>query len=126
MTGLVLDAGALLAVDRGDRRVGAMLRVAQEAEVPMATSAGAVAQVWRDGARQARLARVLAGIAIRTIDADTARSVGVLLGQAHSADVIDAHVAAQAGPGDRVLTSDPEDITTLLRARGIEALVVRV
>jgi hypothetical protein len=52
---VVLDAGGLIAIDRRERRVGALLRVAQEAAIPVVTSAAAVAQVWRHGSRQAHL-----------------------------------------------------------------------
>lgn len=77
---LVLDAGALIAVDRRDRTVGAMLRVAQQERVPVRTSAAAVAQVWRDGTRQATLARTITGIATASLDLETARRLGALLG----------------------------------------------
>ena len=63
----VLDAGALIAVDRRDRRVGAMLRVLQQQSVPLVSSAAVVAQVWRRPARQANLARVLAGVDVRLL-----------------------------------------------------------
>ncbi len=60
----VLDAGALVAIDKGDRSVGAMLRVLQRNGVPVVTGGGVVAQVWRDGGRQANLARILSGVDI--------------------------------------------------------------
>ena len=50
---LVLDAGGLIAIDRLDRAVGAMLRVAQQEKLPVRTSAAVVAQVWRNGSLQA-------------------------------------------------------------------------
>ena len=126
MTGVVLDAGALVAIDRGDRAIGAMLRVAWELGVPVRTSAAAVAQVWRSGSRQARLARVLSGVDSAPLDLDEARAIGTLLARNASADVVDAHVARLVHPGDRVLTSDPDDIAALLRTREVEAAVVRV
>jgi len=54
----VLNSGALIAIDKRDRKVGAMLRVLQREGVPVRTSAAAVAQVWRDGHRQAKAAVV--------------------------------------------------------------------
>ncbi|MCB9686155.1 MAG: hypothetical protein H6735_14030 [Alphaproteobacteria bacterium] len=125
MSHLVLDAGALVAVDRGDRRVGAMLRVAWEAKVPLRASAGVVAQVWRGGPRQARLARVLAGVDVRALDAADARRVGALLALTGASDVVDAHGALDVAPGDRVLTSDPDDLGRALEALGVEATIVR-
>jgi hypothetical protein len=73
---LVLDAGALIAVDRLDRKVGAILRVAQQEKFSVRTSAAVVAQVWRNGSLQANLARVLAGIDAATLDSAAGRSVG--------------------------------------------------
>ena len=58
----VLDAGAFVAVEKRDRKVGAMLRVLQQRRVPLWTSAAVVAQVWRDGRKQAPLARILDGV----------------------------------------------------------------
>ena len=59
MSGVTLDAGALVAFDKGDRRVAAMLLRAVETKTSVAVPAGVVGQVWRDGRRQARLARLL-------------------------------------------------------------------
>lgn len=122
----VLDAGVLVAVDRRDRLVGAMLRILQEARVPLSTSAAVVGQVWRDGARQANLARVLAGVAVGALDIDGGKRSGELLAQTRTNDVVDAHLALLVSTGDRVLTSDARDIDRLLRARGIEADVIEV
>jgi hypothetical protein len=121
----VLDAGALVAVDKGDRRVGAMLRVLQRRKIPLSTSAAVVGQVWRDGARQAALARVLAGVGVCALDADHGKLAGELQAAAKRADVVDAHVALLASAGDQVLTSDPRDIRHLLEARRVMAHVVK-
>jgi hypothetical protein len=123
---LVLDAGALQAIDRRDRRVGAMLRVAQQTRIPVRTSPAAVAQVWRHGARQAQLARVLAGVAVPPLDLSTGKRLGVLLGVTGSSDVVDAHVASLASAGDQVLTSDSDDLRKLLEALSVEAELIRI
>ncbi len=120
----VLDAGALIAVDRRDRAVGAMLRVLQTDGVPVRTSAGAVAQVWRDGRRQASLARILSGLDIAAIDEASCRTVGDLLRANKTADVVDAHVALLVPPGGTILTTDERDVRALLRNRGVAATVV--
>ncbi|MGH9102964.1 MAG: hypothetical protein ACRDYD_08295 [Acidimicrobiales bacterium] len=123
---LVLDAGALVAVDRRDRAVGAMLRVAQQEAIPVRTSAAVVAQVWRDGRRQANLARVLAGVDAVALDPPTGREVGHLLGRSATADVVDGHLGLIVLQDDTVLTSDPDDVGRLLRARSVAARVRRV
>jgi hypothetical protein len=120
----VLDAGALVAIDRRDRVIGAQLRVLQQQATPLRTSAAVVGQVWRDGRKQANLARVLAGVGVEPLG--EGKQIGELLGQTGSADVVDAHVALLATPGDLVLTSDPGDIRTLLQACGVAARVQRI
>jgi hypothetical protein len=122
----VLDTGALIAVDKGDRRVGAMLRVLQRDGVPVLSSAGALAQVWRDGRRQANLARVVSGVDVAAVDDTSARKVGELLRANRSDDVVDAHVALLVQRADQVLTSDAPDIKALLRTRRVKATIVRV
>lgn len=119
----VLDAGALVAIDRGDRVIGAQLRVLQRQRTPLRASAAVVGQVWRDGRKQANLARVLAGVGIEALGPGDGKRIGELLARAGLADVVDAHVALLAAPADLVLTSDPADIRTLLEARTIPARV---
>ncbi|MGH9154491.1 MAG: PIN domain-containing protein [Acidimicrobiales bacterium] len=122
----VLDAGALIAIDKRDRRVGAMLRVLQRRGVPVHTSAAAVAQAWRDGRHQANLARVLPGVDISALDDVAAKRVGELLRASDSSDIVDAHVALLVQPDASVLTSDDEDIKALLRIRRVKANIVHV
>ena len=125
MSALVLDAGAFVAVDRGERTMMARLRVAVANRVDLRTSAIVVGQVWRnpDG-RQARLARLLQAVDIRPVDERMGRRAGVLLARAGTADPIDATVVLAAEPGDRILTSDPDDIRRLATAAGTRAAVV--
>lgn len=122
----ILDAGALLAIDRRDRLIGAQLRVLQQQGTPVRVSSAVVGQVWRDGHRQANLARTLAGVGIEALAKDDGRRIGELLARAGSADVVDAHVALMTAPADLVLTSDPGDIRKLLQARGVAARVQAV
>jgi hypothetical protein len=122
----VLDAGAFVAIDNGDRRIGAMLRVLQQRRVPLTTSSTVVAQVWRDGRKQARLAQILAGVASRPLGAEDERRTGELLALARTHDVVDGHLALGVDDEDMVLTSDPEDIERLLAARRIDALLLLV
>jgi hypothetical protein len=123
---LILDAGALIAIDRRDRRLGAMLRVAQRDGLAVRSSAGVVAQVWRGRARQAPLAMVLRGVQILSIDEVAGKQVGELLGRTKSSDIVDGHVALIAATGDVVATSDPSDIQRLLETRGIVSVTMQV
>ena len=125
MTALVLDAGALVAVDRGDRPMIARLAVAQQHGLELRSNAMVVAQVWRDRqGRQASLARLLRAVDVRAISHEDGRQAGVLLGQAGIADPVDATVVLLARPGDRILTSDPGDLTRLASAAGNSAVIV--
>jgi hypothetical protein len=125
MSALILDAGALIAIDRGDRQVLAQVEDADRAGDPVRTNAMAAAQVWRDGkGRQARLARALRDITVESIAGEDGMRAGELLGRARLRDAIDASVALLAGPGDRVLTSDPGDLRRLCDAAGSRAVVV--
>ena len=122
----VLDAGALVAVDKRDRAVGAMLRVLQRDGVPVRTSAGVVAQVWRDGPRQANLARVLPGVDIAALDDISSKRVGELLRENRTDDLVDAHIALLVRSEDQMLTSDERDMKALLRTRRVKATIIRV
>ena len=120
---LVLDAGGLIAIDRLDRKVGAMLRIVQQENLPVRTSAAVVAQVWRNGARQANLARVLAGVDSAPLDGTTGKLVGEILAGSATADVVDGHLGFIVRTGDTVVTSDDADIRRILSARKIDATV---
>jgi predicted nucleic acid-binding protein len=121
--GLTLDAGALIAYERYDDRVVTVLERAQSQGRCVTVPAGALGQVWRDGARQARLARLVSadGVAVRPLDEDEAKAAGRLCGRAGTSDLIDASVviAAQAS-GSIVLTSDPGDLRRLDAALPLE------
>jgi hypothetical protein len=112
-SGLTLDAGALITVERGDRRLRVLLEETERAGWPIVVPVGTLAQVWRDGARQAVLARFLNAadrVEIVEWDAVTARAVGVLCGRTGTSDVVDASVVLCARERDHhVVTSDPED-----------------
>lgn len=121
---LILDAGALIGIDRRDAQVRAFLEAAVRAELPVLASAAVVAQVWRGGARQALLARVLRGIEVMAMTQTAAQQIGDLLAQCGTRDVVDAHVALLCRAGDTLLTSDPGDLGRLLSARAVTAAKV--
>lgn len=124
---LILDAGALVAVERGDRDMVALIkRERLEGRVPL-THGGVVGQVWRGGTgRQANLARLLPGVAVVPLDETLGRQAGVLLGAAGTSDVIDAAVVLLAVDGDIIYTSDPADLTALAEASGTHLELVSV
>ena len=114
--GITLDTGALIALERGSRHVVALLERARVQGVTAAVPAGVVAQVWRDGRRQARLAHFLRSrhSEVVPLDAASARQAGRLCGLTGSSDVLDASVVVVARQrGHRVVTSDPGDLRRL-------------
>jgi len=125
MTALILDAGALVAVDRDDRAMIARLQAAQQRGLELRTNAMVVAQAWREPhGRQVQLARLLRAVDVRAVDPEVGRAAGVLLGAAKTSDPIDATVVLLAASGDRILTSDPADLTRLARAASSRAVIV--
>ena len=126
MSRYVLDAGALVAVERDDRRVFALLKAAHERTTPMATSAAVLAQVWHDGSRQARLATVLRRCEVVNLNERAAKLIGPLMRATSTKDVVDAHVALLARPGDAVVTSDPGDLYRLLDHLRVDASIIAV
>jgi hypothetical protein len=122
---LVLDAGALIAVDRNSRDVIALLETARRRHIEVKTSSGCVAQAWRSGGpRQALLARFLLGVTECPLDESESKMVGMLCASAKTSDVVDAHVALLVHDGDVVATSDVADISTLLHRQKKRAQLV--
>lgn len=124
--GLVLDTGGMIAFDRGDRRVGALVEATRRRRAQVVTSSACVAQAWRGGGpRQALLARLLRGVDEHPLGPTDSLRVGALCAQTATNDVVDAHVALLAGDPDIVLTSDADDIEKCLRATGSTASITR-
>jgi hypothetical protein len=123
---LVIDAGALIGIDRDDCRTAGLIELGRRSGATLVTSAPVVAQVWRGSARQARLARLLAMIDVRDARLPDARAAGELLAATGTADVVDALLALVAAPGDQLLTTDPDDLGSLIAERGIPVAVVTV
>lgn len=111
MSGVTYDAGALIALERETRSVAALHRRLLERGIVPVVPAGVLAQVWRDPARQAALAKVLRGCRVEALDDAQARRVGRLTRTTGSAEVVDLSVAEGAlRRADMVVTSDPDDI----------------
>jgi predicted nucleic acid-binding protein len=116
MPGITLDAGALIALDRNDRRVAVLLARASETGARVTIPATALAQAVRRPGRQARLARLVRQPATDIIDLGRvdANNVGRLLAASGTSDIVDAHVVICARRSDqRIVTSDPGDLRVL-------------
>ena len=125
MSALILDAGALVGVDRGNRAMIARLRAAQQHGLDLRSNAMVVAQVWRDRhGRQAGLAQMLRAVDVRAVSPDDGRRAGVLLGMTGTSDPVDATVVLLASAGDRIVTSDPQDLAALAEAAANRAVII--
>lgn len=122
--GVTYDAGALIALDRGEVTMTNLHRRYVERGAVPVVPAAVLAQVWRDPARQARLGLALRGCRVENLDEDQARRVGRLARVSGQSDVVDLSVAEGAlRRADLVLSSDPDD----LAACGVPAeAIVRV
>jgi predicted nucleic acid-binding protein len=120
----VLDAGALIALERNDRTLWAALKLAATKNADVLVPSTVLAEVWRGTKTQAQLAKALKHCVIASFD-EVARAVGELCGRTRTADISDAHVAIVAArQGDVLYTSDPGDLRRLVAACGRRRLVV--
>jgi hypothetical protein len=124
---LLLDAGAFVAVERGDRDVVALVKRERLAQRAPLSHGGVVAQIWRGGTgRQAEVARLLGGVDVRALNEGLGKKAGVLLGRSGAKDAVDAALVCLAADGDDILTSDPGDFKTLAKAAGLHVDLVPV
>jgi predicted nucleic acid-binding protein len=124
VAGLTLDAGALIAYERGDQRVREILATAYARGLVPTIPAIALAEVWRGDAKDARVARLLKASSIEVVDERSAREAGRLRRTTPGAGTIDACIAMGVRKrSDALATSDPDDMCMLLGS-GFTILVV--
>lgn len=117
--GVTYDTGALLAGERNDRRMWALHAGFLAADVSPVVPAPVLAQAWRGGSRQASLSRLLALCEVEPMSEPLARAVGVVAGRSSVSDVVDLAVVEGAlRRTDGVVTSDPDDLSTIAEALG--------
>jgi hypothetical protein len=121
IAGLVLDAGALIGIERNSGPARTALGHFHATRRRVVVPTPVLAQVWRDGRQQARLARYMrvgpdgnGGPEVLPMDGWIARRAGELCGLTGTADVVDAAVVVIArSQGLAVLTGDPKDLLRL-------------
>ena len=116
MTGATLDTGALIALESGSTRMAVLVEEALAGRAELAVPAGVLAQAWRGGGRQARIARLLraSNTSVVPLDAKMALRVGARCAATRTADIVDVSVAICASDrGHPVITSDPDDISAI-------------
>lgn len=118
MNRTILDAGALIALERNDRAMWSAIKLAALAGEDVVVPTTVLAQVWRGKASQALLAKALQHCVLESFDR-VAKQVGELCGKTGTHDICDAHVAIVAtAVGDALFTSDPKDLRRLVAACG--------
>jgi predicted nucleic acid-binding protein len=113
VSGVTLDAGGLIALDRNDRPTVALLTRAKERGMRITVPATALAEAIRNPARQARLSRLIRQVStdLTPLDGPDATAVGLVLARTATADIVDAHVVVCARrAGQAVVTSDADDL----------------
>ena len=129
---IILDTGALIAIDRGRRDLLSHLQAASAGGDRIRVPAAVIGKVWRDPGRQVLLTRALGQCDEIALDGAAARLAGQLCGRSGTADVIDASVAVAAAEsagqgGDMVLlTSDSDGMRTLISAINSRTQIVEV
>ena len=114
---MILDAGFLISLDRGEDTARSFLAAAVRSQTPLHTTHPVVAQVWRDGARQARLAAFVQTLTVHSFD--DGAPVGRLLALSGTSDVVDAHLVVLAlRLGDDILTGDTDDVAAVTAPLG--------
>lgn len=113
---VVLDTGALLALERASPIVFDLLEEAARRGRTVLIPSGALSQAWRDGRTQARTARLLKqpSVLVVGVGEREAKEIGEFIASTSDAsgDVVDAHVALVTRVRRAVvLTSDPEDMS---------------
>jgi hypothetical protein len=124
---LILDAGAFVAAEWGNREV--LARVKHERRLGRAplTNGAVVAQIWRGGrGRQVPVAQLLASVEVAPVDHVLGKQAGLLLARTGRHDAIDASVVCLAQDGDDILTSDAGDLLDLVRTAGVHVELIPV
>jgi len=118
VAGLTLDAGALIAYERGNTRIRWLLSAAFDRGVTATIPAVVLAEVWRGDARDAPVARLMKWCRIEPLDEQRARAAGKLRRSTAGAGAVDACVAIGVRErGDAIVTSDPDDLRRLVGSR---------
>ena len=113
---ILLDAGAFIAIEGGYQPMDRWVKGGRQLGIPLRTHGGVVAQVWRGGQGQARLARALRMVETVPLNEELGRQAGGLLARCGLSDAIDAALVAMASHGDEIITSDPYDLDLLVTA----------
>lgn len=97
----VLDSGALIQLERGDDRMIALFQLVLDREITVTIPRTVLAEVWRGGPRQARLARLVnlaeappgTPVTIDELTVSRQKEIGKKIGECGHDDIVDVNVA---------------------------------
>jgi predicted nucleic acid-binding protein len=110
--GITLDTGALIALERGEKRMRSVVRGAIEHDVILTVPAVVLIEWWRGG-KGDRQRHVIAGMTIEPTSERIAMAAGEALATMQASAVDAAVMASAALRGDVVYTSDFDDLQQL-------------
>lgn len=111
---MILDAGVFIAMDNPSQRgvVHALIRKMQTNGVRPVTNEAALAQAWRDPAKQVPMTMLVRAVSVHPFG--DARAIGRRCANTRTSDVVDASLAVLADQlGLPILTTDPGDMSKL-------------
>jgi hypothetical protein len=124
---ITYDTGALLAAERADRLMWTIHENCLQRHVRPVVPAPVLAEVWRGGAGQTRLSRLLRGCEVEPMIEPQALRAGVLAGRAKRGDVVDVTVVEGAvRRGDAIVTSDPDDLAAIASAVSAHIRIIAI
>jgi predicted nucleic acid-binding protein len=126
---LILDAGGILALARGDAHARAALARALHEGYVAVVPTPVLAQVHRGGRDRTPIDRVVNAVnALLPTSEQIARRAGELQAKVSTTDVVDAIVAAEAlaSVPALIMTTDPDDISRLLEGEPEAARVALI
>jgi hypothetical protein len=116
---IILDSGAIIASERNDPTLAAILKAARKNRTPILVPATVVAETWRGPRTHARTAHLFGSVDVfPELNEQSARQVGSLLAVSKTVEIVDGNVVAIAialRPAT-IVTSDVDDVTHLLRS----------
>jgi predicted nucleic acid-binding protein len=114
MRSLTLDAGALIALERGDKRMRTVALAARTSGAVLVVPSPVLTEWWRGGRSAHRQTLVFETLFVEPPSAELARIAGEAIAATPGATPIDALVMASAAQrGDVVYTSDFDDLERL-------------
>lgn len=111
---MILDAGVFIALETESKRrvIVAIVEQLKDEGNSLRTTDAALAQAWRDPARQVAMTRLLK--AADVLPFGDAKTIGSLCAATETNDVVDADLAIWSQVlNDTILTTDPKDMAKL-------------